>query len=174
MVELKRTSAAVAEPEPETSEADREFEEAVAYFHKPDDVDPALKRKLAPVAAKQLEELRAQAVANIQRLGKGAARWAEKGWEWEEPDWSESPESWPPVAKILYLLVLVDVLRDKISMLRYYAAWPEWCPECHPGEKREKGYRGTACIVHWPVARAVRQRAADFLGVEFPEEFEDA
>jgi hypothetical protein len=42
MVELKRTSAAVAEPEPETSEADREFEEAVAYFHKPDDVDPAL------------------------------------------------------------------------------------------------------------------------------------
>lgn len=177
MVNLKRTSTATLEPlpaeKPEKDDGELEFAEAVQHFHRPDDVKPEEKRKLQPIAEKQLAEFRSEAITVIQRLGKGAAKWAEKGWEWEEPDWDEPPESWPPVAKILYLLTVVEVLREKTSMHRWYTAWPEWCPDCHRDEKRPKGHQQTHCLEHWPIVRRVRAYAANFFAVDFPGEFEE-
>lgn len=176
-IELKRTSGSQAtaerEPaeEPEQDDKEVEFDEALARFWGKEPLSDAERKELGPIADGQLADIRAQTVAIIQRLGKGAGKWAERGWEWEEPHWAASPESWPPVARILYLLVLLDAARQKTSTMRWYSAWPEFCSVCQPNDKRPKGHRSEPCLTHWPVVRQVKAYAANLFGIDYPDEF---
>lgn len=72
-------------------------------------------------------------VHDMLRLGKGAARWAVEGWEWEEPDWESDPNKWPHVAKILWLFIRVQRHAHDQTYLAAFKDRPERCGMCEPG-----------------------------------------
>ena len=106
----------------------------------------------------QLEDTRRDFVLTAQRFGKGGALWAERGWGWEEPDWAAAPETWSPVAKLLWLHCRLVELQSRASMLSLMASHPYWCPDCHEGERRPEGWTMALCADHFadgPVIRAL-------------------
>lgn len=107
----------------------------------------------------QLEAHQAQFIAFIKRLGKGGALWEEKGWEWQEPDWSSDPETWPPVAKILYLYCRAKHEQVKANYRSHYSLAPAWCREC--GGEKPANYEVGLCVNHIDWALQVKAIARD-------------
>ena len=116
---------------------------------------------LARMGMTQWGEMRAVATDALQRFGKGARLWAEKQWSWEEPDWAASPETWPPLAKLLWLHVRGVNALEHAQFLRHMTTQPGWCAGCHPGEERPAWARSFyICPDHIDYPAQVRTLAA--------------
>lgn len=89
----------------------------------------------------QWGEMRAIAFDAMQRFGKGARLWTEKDWQWEEPDWDANPETWPPLAKLLWLHIRAETALSHAQFLSHLVTQPGWCASCHAGEERPKWAR---------------------------------
>lgn len=136
--------------------------------------EPAQESTAEDVAARRGEleaEGRAQLAANrdvfretLTRLARGIELWNERGWTWEEPNWTLPPEQWPPLARLLRLFVVANEASANAMMLRHFPGHPRWCEACHPGEDRPAGYAKEWCLEHIPAA-AVGTLARDVLGV---------
>lgn len=114
--------------------------------------------------AKSIEQLtagRALFIDLAQRFGKGGSLWATKGWGWEEPDWAADPETWPPVAKLLWLFDRMVNVEGRLGMLRHFSASPEFCDSCGP--KPGEHYRLTICDMHGSI-EGVKTMARDLYG----------
>lgn len=109
----------------------------------------------------QLLAHREAMVATLKRLGRGAGLWAERGWEWDEPDWDASPETWPPVAKILWLLGQWYDHWQHATFLIHLREHPGWCLDCHEGAPRPDGWNVWTCPEHSD-PRAVKRLAENF------------
>ena len=109
----------------------------------------------------QWGEMRGVTMDAMQRFGKGARLWVEKQWSWEEPDWTASPETWPPLAKILWLHVRATYALSHAQFLRHLTTQPGWCAGCHPGEERPAWARSFyICPDHIDYPSQVRVLAA--------------
>lgn len=114
-------------------------------------------------AADQLEAYRQEAAFFMQRYGAGAARWAERGWTWQPPaDWTTDPETWPPLAKLLYLYLRGDALITRANMLRTFRERPHYCPQC--GDRPTSHHQQWDCPAHTDWALHVQRLAADLFG----------
>ena len=88
------------------------------------------------LAHEQQAEMRVVAIVAMQRFGKGAVLWAENDWQWVEPDWEADPESWPPLAKLLWLFDRALNGLSQAQALGAMKAWYGWCKGCHPDEEK--------------------------------------
>ena len=91
----------------------------------------------------QWTEMSAMAMDDLTRFANGWLKYREKGWKWEEPDWDTDPETWPPLAKVMWLYVRSHDAITQAQWLRHMTAHPGWCRECHDGEDRPLGWTGT-------------------------------
>lgn len=149
-IQVKRVGGAVAElmaPQQEEEQGSSSSEE--------------LRQAAREEAAAQLLQYREQAIVALRRMGKGLVLWQEKGWQWEEPDWAADPESWPPLARLLYLLHRSQTAMTRANWLRHFKEHPEWCTECQP-EAPSPQHVGAHCEAkHVNHAEAVRTLARD-------------
>lgn len=113
-------------------------------------------------AASQLVSYQEQAIALFKRIGKGGALWEERGWEWTEPDWSVDPETWPPVAKLLWLFARLKHCQREANYLRHYAKWAQWCAVC--GGEKPVNYETKLCVNHMDWVKQVKAIAGDLFG----------
>lgn len=129
----------------------------VAVENKPKPEAPD-REALRDEAWEELEGYRAGAIDFMQRFGVGASRWAEKGWQWKEPDWTADPETWPPIAKMLYLHLRYDALLTRANFARHFMK-PSYCPSCSARPSMAHGQ--WACPEHTDWVTHVRRLAAD-------------
>lgn len=148
-VTLKRVSGEVIEPliAPPVEEAEKQ-----------PDIDY---EALRAASARQLAEWRGQAAVFMQRYGKGAALWVERGWTWEEPDWTADPETWPPLARLAYLWHRSRHALNRANWLRHFSERPEWCSECEPAKPSPQHMAANCIEKHVDHAEAVKAIARD-------------
>lgn len=121
--------------------------------------------ELRAMALDQWRELRARTIADLIRLGKGLRIVTDQQIEWEEPDWSTDPETWPPLAKCLWLFMDASAAASQAQYLSHMRSQPGWCAPCHEGEERPKWVRSFyICPNHEP--RSVLQAAAHALFID--------
>lgn len=84
----------------------------------------------------------------VVRFGRGVSLWQERGWEWEEPDWGSDPETWPPLARILYLHKTVLRIEHDLGFLEAAGAKEPICQECVPERPGHARYVRVLCEEH--------------------------
>lgn len=101
------------------------------------DLGPEVDKQAEALRAgvEQLTTLRAQLVETLQRFGKGAGMWAEQLWGWEGPNWTTTPEEWPPIPKLLWLWDRIVTLQVAVNGLRHMPGHPLYCDGCSGAEK---------------------------------------
>lgn len=108
--------------------------------------------ELIRASAEQLVRYQDIALTAMNRFARGWMMRQEQHWEWEEPDLEADPETWPRLAKLLWLF---DQAYSAVGACQFNAAvgreQPEWCPECHDGDTTTpKGWRFGVCPLHVP------------------------
>lgn len=122
-------------------------------------------------AAADLDRINQEQLANLRegwrelslRAGRGMVLWHDREWEWEEPDWDADPETWPPLAKVLWVYVRMRLTEERLQ----YAAHgfgPAWCHVCNDDAEMPKGYHHSTCPGHSPLAGMVAN-FAEHLGL---------
>lgn len=107
--------------------------------------------ELMRVAAEQLISYQDIALNALNRFARGWEMRQKHGWTWEAPDLEADPETWPPLAKVLWLLDQANAAVSAAQFLGHFREQPEWCPSCHPDEQETpKGYRWAVCPLHTP------------------------
>jgi len=99
---------------------------------------------------RQLAQVREQFDGILARFSRGFLKYVEKHWEWVEPDWDTDPETWPPLAKLLWLNDRVIQLGSQMNWLRHFPGKPGWCGDCHPDEELPEGWQRVTCLDHLP------------------------
>ena len=121
--------------------------------------------ELREMALAQFRELRARTIADLLRLGKGLRIVTERELSWEDPDWNADPETWPPMAKCLWLFMHAQAAASQAQYLSHMRSQPGWCARCHEGEERPAWSRAFyICPDHEPVS--VLQAAAHALFID--------
>jgi hypothetical protein len=134
--------------------------------------DQAVQREMDKInrrllGEEQLAALRAEIHELAPRLAKGLALKAEKGWQWEEPDWEADPETWAPLARLAWLWERMEVAVEAATMLRHLTGHPGWCAPCHVGQPMPEGWSFYRCSLHQPRKLArVRAEALGWAPVE--------
>lgn len=100
----------------------------------------------------QIAACRRDAMDVIGRMGKGMMLWQERQWSWEDPMPESEPETWPPVAKLLWLHARLDWLLHDLEVLISMGD-PMWCDPCRgtagfPGRGWMKGLCSTHAAIH--------------------------
>lgn len=93
----------------------------------------AEKMAMTEQAIEQLAIVRGLFVADVHRFAKGGHLWATKGWEYVEPEWEADPETWPPVAKLLYLYARMQRHAHDAMYQSHFSDRPTLCRACTPG-----------------------------------------
>lgn len=84
----------------------------------------------------------------VVRFGRGVSLWQERGWEWEEPDWGSDPETWPPLARLLYLHATLQRIEHDLGFLEAAGAKEPICQECFPQRPDHNRYVRVLCEDH--------------------------
>lgn len=100
------------------------------------------------LCAEQLVAHQDAAAELLNRFARGWLMRQEKGWTWEEPDYEADPETWPPLAKVLWLLDRGYSEMSGAQFMVHFRQSPEFCPNCHPDEPMPKGYHQAMCSAH--------------------------
>lgn len=104
---------------------------------------------LEPIARKQLDELRERWLDLSARVARGRNLWRERKLAWEEPDWEAEPETWPPVAKVLWLYVRQRLTEERLQYTAHFPDTPAWCQQCRPEDaKLPDGWHVSTCPDH--------------------------
>lgn len=83
----------------------------------------------------------------LVRFARGVTLWQEKGWAWATPAPATSPESWPPLAKTLWLREQFEYCMAALAQL-WIGTKVMWCSACNEDAPcPEDAYRW-ACLQH--------------------------
>ncbi len=103
--------------------------------------------QLEQVAFGQLVSDREVLKVILERIGRGQAKRDNQAWDWVEPDWGADPNSWPPLAKLTWLIVRSHHLMADIC-LRNDLRRPSFCRDCEGDKEFEEPWHQMRCEKH--------------------------